>query len=199
MDYIKVPLSSEIDNLDDSESYDINNNIDLDLDEIISNQVLYDNNFIKDVMNGYNFNDKESIPYFHNILKIYLKIIINNLYPKNCKNNFLILIIRILHILGFIYLLFGCLSPTKLLKYHVILCIKTLLLWEFLEDKCYISMFIQKISNLNKYPDFFSEDIDFLRNLIIYVMFISIIGIIAPDLSLFKIIYYIVENLKKYD
>ena len=60
-------------------------------------------------------------------------------------------------------------------------------------------MFIQKISNLNKYPDFFSEDIDFLRNLIIYVMFISIIGIIAPDLSLFKIIYYIVENLKKYD
>lgn len=195
-DNINIPLSSEINNLND-----INNDLDLDLDldEIISNQVLYDNYFIQDITNDCKFNDKDSIPYFHNIIKIYLKNIYNNLYPKNCNNKFIVLIIRIIHLLGLIYLLFGCLSPRKILKYHVIFCIKTLILWEFFENKCYMSMLIQKISNLNKCPGFFPEDVDFSKKFILCVMFISIIGIIIPDFSLYKVIYNIIDYLKKYN
>jgi hypothetical protein len=191
-DNISIPLSSEINDLNDNYN-------DIDLDEIISNQVLYDNYFIQDIMNNCDFHDKESIPYFHNIIKIYSKNIYNNLYPKNCNNKIIVLITRVIHLLGIIYLLLGCLSPRKTLKYHVIFCIKTLILWEFFENKCYMSMFIQKISNLNKCPNFFPEDIKFSKKLILCVMFISIIGIIVPDFSLYIIIYNIVDYLKKYD
>ena len=191
---INIPLSSELNELND-----LDFDIDIDLDEIISNQVLSDNYFIQELSNDCNLDDKESIPYFHNILKIYFKKVYQNLYPKNCNNKLVVLFIRIIHLLGILYLLLGALSPSKLLKYHVIFCIKTLILWEFFEQKCYMSMIIQKILNLNKCPIFLPEDIEFSKKLILSVMFLSIFGIIIPNFSLYKIISNIISNLKKYD
>ena len=198
---INIPLSTEINNLSDEELFYENNNLDLDIniDEIISNQVLYDNYFIQNLMKNCEFEEKDTVPDIHEVMKIYMKNIYDNIYPKNCNNKFIVLLLRLIHIIGVIFLLFGCLLPNNLLKYFIIFCIKTLILWEFLNDKCYISIFIKKISNLNKCPDLLPENIDFCKNLILIVMFISIIGIIIPDTSLFKVISKTFESLKKYD
>jgi len=206
---INIPLSSKINSLDndsDSSNLDEFNNIDetnldinINLDEILSNQILYDNYFIQDVINDCNLNDKEAIPNIHTIAKIYGNKIYNNIFPKNGKNKFILLLIRLIHILGIIFILLGCFLPNKILKYHIIFCIKTLVLWEFLNDKCYLSLLLQKVSELNLYPNFIPEDISFCKNWILGVMFISIFSVIIPDFSLFKIISKIIYSLKKYD
>jgi len=212
MDYNNIPLSSDINNLKNNKNVQnneiyINNNIDLDndigndidLDEILDNQIIYDNNFIKKILSNSNLKDKDSIPHFHNIVKIYLTKMKKDTFPRNCNNKFFTLLIRITHIIGIIYIIIGCLSPRKLLKYHIVFCIKTLILWEFLEDKCYMSILIQKISNLNKCPKFIPEDITFSKNIVLFTMFLSIIGIIIPNFSLYKIILNTINWLKKYD
>lgn len=205
---INIPLSTKVNNLsneedvfDDDLIYNGNSeiNLDFDIDQIISNQVLYDNFFIQNLMEKCDFEEKDSIPDIHDVAKIYLKNIYDNIYPKNCTNKGIVFILRLIHIIGIIFLIFGCLLPNNLLKYHIIFSIKTLVLWEFLNDNCYISLLIKKISNLNKCPELLPENMDFCKNLILIVMFISIFGIIVPDLSPFKIIIKTFELLKKYD
>ena len=77
---INIPLSTKVNNLsneedvfDDDLIYNGNSeiNLDFDIDQIISNQVLYDNFFIQNLMEKCDFEEKDSIPDIHDVAKIY--------------------------------------------------------------------------------------------------------------------------------
>ena len=195
-----IPLSTEINSLntDIIEDDEISTMIDeINFDEILLSTNISENNFVKEI--SPDIKDQFSIPSMNKIMGIYIKNFSKNIIPKKCNYKLITFILRIIQIFALILISFGCLLPSKLLKYHIILCIKVLVLWEYLDDKCYLSMAIQKLSNLNECPEFILFDSNFSKQFTLIVMFISIIGIIIPNISLFKIFYKIFNSLKKYD
>lgn len=196
-----IPLSTEINSLnteiieDDDEISTIIDEI--NFDEILQSTNISENNFIKEITPS--ITDQFSVPSFDKVLGIYLKNFTKNIVPKKCNYKLITVILRLVQFLAFLTILFGSILPFKLLKFHIILCIKVLVLWEYLDNKCYISMAIQKLSSLNECPEFILLDPTFSKQFILLVMFISIIGIIIPDISLYKIFYKIINSLKKYD
>lgn len=193
-----IPLSTQIKNLDDENITDITSIIDdIDIDEIIENTNIFDNTFYDEFKND--FREIDSVPKIDNIIAFYFKYIRSQIIPKSCTNIFLTSIIRIFQIIGLLFIGFGFYLPKHLLKYHVIFCSITLILWEYLDNKCYASLIIQKISNLNNCPELLPINIEFSKNITLIFMFFSIFGIIIPQISFFKILFKIINNLKKYD
>ena len=195
-----IPLSTEVNSIDTSHTEDdeISTMInEINFDEIFSSVNISENYFIKEISPC--INDQFSIPSINKIIGIYWKKIFKNLVPKKCNYKLIILILRFVHIATFIFIIFGPLLPSKILSYHIILCIKTLVLWEYFDNKYYLSIAIKKLCNLNEYPELFPFDSSFSKKFILVVMFISIISILIPYLSLFKILYKIFNSLKKYD
>ena len=196
-----IALSSEINSLNNNNNNE-DDEISAMIDEINFNEILLstninENNFIKEISPS--IKDQYSVPSINKVMKIYISNFYKNLIPKKCNYSLVTIFLRLLQVLGFISIIFGFILPNTLLKYHIILCIKTLVLWEYLENKCYISMIIQKLSNLNECPDFLPVDSLFSKRLVLILMLISILGVIFPELSFFKIFYKLFNSLKKYD
>lgn len=194
-----IPLSTEINNINNTpEDDEISTYIDeIDFEDILQSTNISENIFVKQI--APKINDQLSIPPVNHIGSIYLSNLYNSLIPKKCNYKLITGLIRIIQIIGILIVVFGFALPSKLLKYHIILCIKILILWEYLDNKCYLSMAIQKLSNLNQCPEFLLFDSDFSKQLVLILMFTSIIGMVIPDLSFFKIFYKIFNTLKKYD
>ena len=199
-DNINIPLSSKINNLNNENEQKKELNIDIqediDLDEIFSKKTIYDNIFIKEI--SLILDNEETIPSLNNISNIYLKKMGNDIVPKDC-NSFLGYLIRFIQIIGLVILIFGIFLPNKLLKYHIILCILLLVLWDILDNKCFLSLILQKTSDLNTYPEFIPIDSNFSKKFSLVVMFISIFGLIVPRYSLYRILNEFFLSLKKYD
>ena len=56
--------------------------------------------------------------------------------------------------LGIIFISIGCFLPRKFLTYPILFCIHALIGWDIFDDKCYITMVVQKIKSTDKYTDF---------------------------------------------
>ena len=193
-----IPLSTKINNLDNDNVTDITTIIDdIDIDEIIENTNVFDNCFYNEFKND--LRELDSVPKIDHIIMFYLKHIKSNILPKSCTNIFITSILRLLQVIGILFICFGFYLPKKLLKYHIVFCAMSLIFWEYLDNKCYVSLIIQKISNLNNCPELFPINIDFSKNITLLFMFFSIFGTIIPQISLFKILFKIINNLKKYD
>ena len=137
-------------------------------------------------------------PSIHLIGYYYGKRMLNEIFP-DCKNSSIITLIRTIHMLGIIFISIGCFLPRKFLTYHILFCIHALIGWDIFDDKCYITMAIQKIKNTDKYTDFVPANMMVCRAVLLLTMMISIIGIALPQLSLFNVVTTIFEYLKKYN
>ena len=186
---IDIPMSTSINNLDNIENSKINdsnliNNI--NLDDIIENQTLMDNNLYKYLNDNSAFEYSSKDPSVH-LLNYYGKRMINEIFP-DCKNSTIITMIRLIHMLGIIFISIGCFLPRKFLTYHILFCIHALIGWDIFDDKCYITMAVQKIKSTNKYTDFVPANMMVCRAVLLLTMLASIIGIALPQLSLFNVL-----------
>ena len=99
---------------------------------------VYQNKFIKNIINNNRLSDPSSIPELQNVAMIYAK----DLYDRSVYSDLspfikiLVFLVRIIHIFGIIFICTGWLLPRKLLIIHVLFCIKTLFLWKLFKDKC---------------------------------------------------------------
>jgi len=197
-----IPMSTLIKDLNNSKLNNIGEGIyperDINLDEIIDNQNILDNKFISYLINNCNLDCSSDIPSINILIKYYLTFIYNGIFPQKCKNKKIIPIIRLIHIIGIIFLCIGCFFPQKILKYHIFFCLKTLILWDILDDKCYMSLLIKKIGDLKIYTRLIPINTSVCKGTVLSVMLISILGIITPEYSIFKIISSIIDYLKKY-
>ena len=198
---IDIPMSTSINNLDNIENSKINdNNIinNINLDDIIENQTLMDNNFVRYLNDNSAFEYSSKDPSVHLIGYYYCKQMINEIFP-DCKNSTIITMIRFIHMLGIIFIGIGCFLPRKFLTYHILFCIHALIGWDIFDDKCYITMVVQKIKSTNKYKDFVPANMMVCRAVLLLAMLASIIGIALPQLSLFNVLTTIFDYLKNFN
>jgi hypothetical protein len=198
---IDIPMSTSINNLDNIENSKINdNNIinNINLDDIIENQTLMDNNFVRYLNDNSAFEYSSKDPSVHLIGYYYCKQMINEIFP-DCKNSTIITMIRFIHMLGIIFIGIGCFLPRKFLTYHILFCIHALIGWDIFDDKCYITMVVQKIKSTNKYKDFVPANMMVCRAVLLLTMLASIIGIALPQLSLFNVLTTIFDYLKNFN
>lgn len=186
-------MSTSINNLENS---NINENI--NLDTIIENQSIIDNNFIKYLNENSALEYSSKDPSIHLIGYYYGRRMINEIFP-NCNNKNIITFFRLIHIIGILFISIGCFLPKKFLKYHILFCIHTMICWDIFDNKCYMSMIIQKIKNKNNYDEFIPANMMTCRYVTLLSMIISIYGIIIPNFSLFSIILKTFNYLKKFN
>ena len=203
---IDIPMSTSINNLDNLNEINKDKNINLDninldninLDEIINNQTLLDNNFINYLKNNSDLEYSSKDPSIHLIGFYYCKNMLNEIFP-DCNNKSLISIIRMIHMMGIIFISVGCFLPRKFLTYHILFCVHALIGWDIFDDKCYISLLVQKIRNIDNYIEFVPANMFICRCFILLTMLVSIIGIALPSLSLFNVLTTIFDYLKIYN
>ena len=163
------------------------------LDEIIKNENAMNNKFIKKLIDKNNINKTDDIPNINDIYWLYY----DNFNKYNSPDNnirYLIIFIRIIHIIGIIFLISGFLLPNKLLKYHILWCIKILFLWEIF-DKGYIAVLVKYLTNNDNYNEFIPISINACKQLVLIVMLISIYGIINIEYSPFSVIKKLIDYL----
>jgi hypothetical protein len=168
-----------------------------ELDKIIDNQIVLDNNFVNYLNNNCNLNNIDDVPSVHIIMQYYLNKMKNEVFP-DCNNRYLITFIRFIHIIGIIFMMVGCTLPKTLLPYHIIFCLKSLILWDIFDEKCYMSLIIQKIAAFDNYHEFIPANIYICKICVLTVMFISIFGIAFPEISLFNLLSKLIDYLKIY-
>lgn len=191
---IKNNISENIEDI--SMSTPINNIIDdIDLDEIINKQEIVSNDLVQYISKN---TDISKEPYISSILFFYFKKCSDVIFKNKYQNKVLSIILRLLHILEVLFIIFGWCLPSKFLSLYIIICIKNLILWDIFDNKHYISLLVKKITK-DKYYNLFNENIILLKSLILFVIFISIIGISFPKYSIFNINYKVINNLKKYN
>ena len=188
IDYIK---KDKVINSDNVEKFEEN----IDLDEILFNEEISNNDFIKYISDNSNLDND---PYISTIISYFIKKNYNYIFSQKYNNKIIVIILRIIHILEIIFLIFGIFLPCKLLPIYIIFCIKHLIFWDIFDNKHYISVLVRKLSN-TKYYDLFNENIFKLRILLLASIFISIFGIVTPEYNLYRIIYLSVNRLNKYN
>ena len=108
-----------------------------------------------------------------------------------------IFLLRIIHIIGIFFLIFGCVLPKKFRDYHIIWCLKTLFLWYLLDGKCYLTMFINLFKDKKEYEPFLPTS-SFASNLVVFTsLTVSIFSLLLPEYSAFNLIKNMIINLEK--
>ena len=190
---MNIPMSTLTNNLEN-----LIENDNINLDNIIENQSVLDNNFIKYLNDNYALEYSSKDPSIHLIGYYYGMRMFNEIFPS-CKNKNIITIFRIIHIIGIFFISIGCFLPKKFTIYHILFCIHTLICWDIFDDRCYMSMIIQKVKNKDNYDEFIPANMMTCRYVTLIVMAISIFGLVMPNYSLFSIISKTINYLKKFN
>merc|ERR1712227_1082242 len=168
-----IPMSSSINELD-------NNNDEINLDEIIDNQVLYDHKFSKylinnDLLKDFNKNPNlDELYYYH----------INEFCKQLFTNSYIINFLEIFNIIIMIFLSIGFILPSKLIMYDI------------MDDNNFL---INKFSNFKNNITLVPLSLKLSRFLLFNLMLISILSLSFPKYSIFNLINNLFINLKKYN
>ena len=159
-----------------------------------------ENNFVKSIIKNNDMTEKDNIPQIHHVGLLYVDNLVNKLLPQELDNHQQIgvFIIRAIHMLGIGFLMVGWLLPIKYLIWHILFCIKTLLLWEMCDDKCYMSLFISKLFGYKKYQEFVPANIQICKGFVVLALALSVQSMIFPQNSYFNIFKSIFSEIEKF-
>lgn len=125
---------------------------------------------------------------------------VKEMFPSDIGNKkYAVFLMRAIQILLICFIAFGWMSPNRILKYHVFICIKMLVLWELLDDESYISSIITQLVGYTKNRDLIPANFKFCKILVIIVMFLSLYSLILPEYSTFNLLTGGVRYLSKYN
>lgn len=150
--------------------------------DIISSQNLNDNKFILFLKENTNLNKDYKVPKINIIIKYYILHFYELLF-KNNSNKLTFLIFRLYQIFSILFVILGIVLPMKYIKYHILFCIKLLILSD-LFNEYYVTKILKKLTNKNVKT--IPIDNKFVNNSILFFLIISLFNIIIPDYSLFK-------------
>ena len=90
------------------------------------------------------------LPYFEDMVHIYYKTVMSELFPKDVGNKFLYYTINFWHIIGVCALQFGVFLPFKYLLFHGIYLLTIMISYLFFNKKCYMTLLANWIGNRDK-------------------------------------------------
>lgn len=161
-------------------------------------QYVIEDNLIDQIMEEENtrLQNLDILPNINDVIMLYLSHIKRLLLPKNKGIEKIgILILRLIQIISILYILLGWLFPNATLKYHIGLCIFTILSWEIFDDHSMISVIIEKIFNPHLYSDIVPISINTCKYATILLLCISIYGMYDQNNSIFNIVKNFINNI----
>lgn len=134
--------------------------------------------------------DKNNLPPFDDIISIYFHDSIAKLFPKKCENKTGLYFIGLFHLLGAMVLTYGLLLPNSILPLYLIYCFINVFLYNFVFKKqCFMTLLTNYYGNVSGSSLYISMP-NFYFGLTLN-MVLAIIGIIFPNLSIYRLIGYI--------
>ena len=117
---------------------------------------------------------------------------------ENPLVNFVVIILRLIHIAGLIFIYMGFLFPSKYRDYHILFCLKTLILWYIFDGKCYMTMIINFIKGVpnDEYNQFLPMTNSSVYTSIFFVLALSIYGMMYPEYSPFNLLKDFINGLE---
>lgn len=117
---------------------------------------------------------------------------------KNYLINSLVIIIRLIHFVGLIFLFLGFMFPQKFRDYHIIWCIKTLVLWHIFSGKCYLTVLVNYVKGNkdSEYEEFLPMSDDTSQSIVFFVLVISILSMLYPEYSPFNLLRDFINYLE---
>lgn len=180
-----IPMSSSINELD-------NENNDINLDEILENQILYDHKFSKYLIDNKLLENLNKNPELDNLYFFHFKEFCNKLFI----NSALVNILHIINIIVVLFLVIGFMLPGKFILYHIMLSMIILIMFDIMDDNNFL---INKMSNENSNITLIPLSLRVSRIIFFTLMIISILGVSFPKYSIFNLINKLIMNLKKYN
>ena len=132
------------------------------------------------------------LPYFEDIVDIYLNYIRATLYPDIKKNKWLVYLIATLHVLGTLQITYGVFLPPAYLPFYLIYLLLIASSYYFFKGHCFMTLLANKYSGLKESPLHIrmkTAQIALLINI-----FLALIGTIYPNYSVFKIVQKIFSD-----
>lgn len=179
-----IPMSSSVNELD--------SNNEINLDEILDNQKIYDHKFSKYLIDNKLLDNLSRDPGLDEIYYYHLKEFGEQIFINNFTGN----ILHILNIIIVFFLIIGFMFPNKFIMYHVILSMMTLIMWDIMDDKNFL---VNKFSKIKNNVTLFPLSLKVSRILLLNLMIISILGLSFPKYSVFNLMNNLFINLKKYN
>jgi len=117
---------------------------------------------------------------------------------ENPLVNFVVIILRLIHIAGLIFIYMGFLFPNKYRDYHILFCLKTLILWYIFDGKCYMTMIINFIKGVpnDEYNQFLPMTKSSVYTSMFFVLALSIYGMMYPEYSPFNLLKDFINGLE---
>ena len=177
-----IPMSSSINELDN----------DINLDEILDNQILYDHKFSKYLIEHKLLDDLNKNPELDKLYLFHLREFCDNLFMNNIVGN----VLHLINIIIVLFLVCGFMLPNKFILYHIMLSMIMLIMFDITDDNNFlINKFSNKKNNITLVP----LSLKLSRFIFFNLMIISILGLSYPKYSIFNLINKLILNLKKYN
>jgi len=128
------------------------------------------------------------LPYFEDIVVTYITYIYHTLFPnmKNSHHKVIVYIISFFHLIGTIMISFGIFFPPEYMGIYLIYLSLILLSYLLFNGHCFMTLFSNKHSGLIKYP--LHIRMETAKKALLLNIFISLLGFIYPNYSLYKIL-----------
>jgi len=157
------------------------------------------NEFIDTIVHNNDMSTAGSVPEVQHVMMLYAK----NLYDRSTSDvsgwrKMLVIVMRLIHMFGIIFICSGWLLPSRLLIIHILFCLKTIILWKLLDGKCYMSMITNRMVG-REYSELIPMNIEICKSLVVVVLLMSVQGVLFPKQSYFKLFSTMVDFLKKFD
>lgn len=194
IDYKNVHLltqSNKIKNIDEDIKID-----DIVLDEIIDTQDLLSNNFINYLNSNLSLNKD---PNYSEILPYYYKKSASKLGLTNNKvKNVLLIFIRFIQLILYLWIFLGIFMPKKFLFIHVISCIALIISFEYTNNYGLVTLFLKLLlsKKINSDLVILDESPNTIKSIIMVLMTFSIFGILVPKYSIFSLLSYFINFFK---
>lgn len=132
------------------------------------------------------------LPYFEDISSIYLDYIIKTLYPNIKKNKFIVYLSATIHVIGALAIGFGAFLPPDYQPLVLIYLILVASSYFFFDGHCFMTLFSNKYSGIKESA--LHIRMATAQKVLIFNIMLSLIGILFPKYSGFKIVQRIFSD-----
>ena len=175
--------------------------IDIDIDEVTLNEIidtqdLLSNNFINYLNENVSL-DKD--PNYSEIIPYYYKKSAKKIGFTNSKiMNILLIFLRAIQLILYLWIFLGIFMPRKYLFIHVISCITLIVSLEYTSNYGLINLFLKFLLRRKVISDLIilDESPYTIKSIIMMFMAMSVIGIIVPEYSIFSLLSYFINFFK---
>lgn len=156
------------------------------------------NKFLKTIIDNNDLSDENSLPKMQHIVALYVAQLFKNLFPSdsNIFKKIVMLLMFIIHIIAVAFLMLGWLSPRKILVFHVVFCVLTLISIKLGNGTSCVSNIMKNMFNIDNYDEVVSLDVDICRTIIIISMLLSIQGIVFKRYSYYSLILGLLNDIE---